>query len=497
MVLVAGMLLVLMALGFAIGSALVPSVAASDFVDDEIKAAFAFNPTGGFIGMGVAFCIWMVQALVAYFQGDRILLAASRAHPIEKQDNPQLFNVVEEMTIAAQLPKMPKVYIIDDMAMNAFATGRKPENAAVAVTAGLLGRLNRDQLQGVVAHEISHIVNRDVLFMTMVGIMLGSIVMISEVFLRGMFYSSMSGSRRYRSDSGKGGGNAIMMVVAIVLAILAPIVAQFVYFACSRRREYLADAGAAVYTRYPEGLASALEAIGGDARPLQTANRATAPMYISNPLETGQGMALRLSSTHPPIPQRVKVLRTMAGGVSYRDYQSAFAKAGGRGATGIPKSALAAGGAAIRKPHPDAVRQDKQRKDPRQQMREAGDLLRKVNQFIFLTCVCGMRIKLPPEFKKEHVNCPRCKRGLEVPVAQLAAAAAAGELMTQQAGGAVAAVPEAQPRRAGPEPPLEIKRRGDGWMSFKCTCGAVKNLAPNLAAKRTTCSNCGRKIQIK
>jgi len=493
MVLVIVMLFLLMALGFAIGSALVPSLAQSEFHEDSFRPGFAFNPTGGLIGMGVAFCIWFVQVIIAYSQGDRILLSVSRARPIEKQDHPQLFNVVEEMTIAAQLPKMPKVYLIDDMAMNAFATGRTPENAAVAVTAGLLGRLNRDELQGVVAHEISHIVNRDVMFMTMVGIMLGSIVMIAEVFLRGLFYSSVGG-RRYRSSSKRGGGQGIMMVVAIVLAILVPILAQFIYFACSRRREYLADASAAVYTRYPEGLASALAAISGDTLPLQTANRATAPMYIAEPRAKGEGMALNLSGTHPPIHERIKILRSMAGGASYQHYQSAWAKAHGKGSSGLPKSAFALPAAPIRKAHPEVARESAAPKDPRQQMREAGDLLRKVNQFLFLPCVCGMRIKLPPEFKKEQVKCPRCKRTLQVPVAQVAVAGAIGTMMTQQAGSAPAAE-AAAPK--GPLPPLEITRRGQDWMSFKCSCGAVKNLAPSCIATETKCTKCGREIRIK
>ncbi|MDQ1257250.1 MAG: Protease HtpX, partial [Candidatus Hydrogenedentes bacterium] len=215
----------------------------------------AAAPGAGILGLGVALIVWIVMSLVAYFQGDSILLAVSGAREISRDDHPQLFNVVEEMKIAGALPAMPKIYIIDDMAMNAFAAGRSPEKAAVAVTAGLLARLNRDELQGVIAHEMSHILNRDVLLMSMVGVMLGVIVMVSEIFLRGLWHSGLA--RRYqssRNQSGGGQAQAIMMVVAIVLAILAPILAQLIYFAISRRREYLADANAAVLTRYPEGL---------------------------------------------------------------------------------------------------------------------------------------------------------------------------------------------------------------------------------------------------
>ena len=235
-----------------------------------------FGAEGGFFGLMIATAIWIVLTLISFSSGDQILLAASKAKPVTHDVHPQLFNVVEEMKIAAGMPAMPKIYIINDPAPNAFATGRSPQTASVAVTAGLLARLNRDELQGVVAHEISHIVHRDILFVTLAGIMLGSIVLLSQVFLRGMFYSSMMGSRRRYSGGGKGGGQAqlIMLIVAIVAAILAPIMAYLLYFALSRRREYLADAGAARLTRYPEGLASALEKIANDPSPqLATVNK--------------------------------------------------------------------------------------------------------------------------------------------------------------------------------------------------------------------------------
>ena len=181
---------------------------------------------------------------------------------IQKKDHPQLFNIVEEMSIAAQLPKMPRVFIVDDPAPNAFAVGRNPDKAAVAVTIGLLKILKRDELQGVVAHEIGHIKNRDVALMTTAGIMLGALVLLGEIGSRAMWFGG--GARRSRDSNDSGGGaQAILMIVAIVFIILSPILAQLVYFALSRRREYLADASGAMYTRWPEGLASALEKLGG------------------------------------------------------------------------------------------------------------------------------------------------------------------------------------------------------------------------------------------
>jgi len=372
-----------------------------------------FGPKGGFFGLIIATVIWLVLTLISFSSGDQIFLAASKAKLVTHDVHPQLFNVVEEMKIAAALPAMPKVYIINDPAPNAFATGRSPKTASVAVTAGLLARLNRDELQGVIAHEISHILHRDILFVTLAGIMLGSIVLLSQVFLRGMFYSSMGSGRRY-SSGGKGGGQAqlIMLAVAILVAILAPIMAYLLYFALSRRREYLADAGGARLTRYPEGLASALEKIANDPSPqLASANKVTAPMYIANPFKKKKQRKLSdLTSTHPPISERVKILRNMTHGASFKDYSNAFT-AVTKTKTVVPPTAFTKEEVALRQA------QAKGKKDQRRQkqMRQVGDIMRKVNAFVFLTCLCGLKLKIPPNFKSNKVKCPRCHRGLEVP----------------------------------------------------------------------------------
>ena len=366
----------------------------------------AYYPDGGgFIGIFFAFIIWGILSLISYFSGSKILLAVSGAKEVTKEIHPQLFNVVEEMKISAGLPAMPKVYIINEAAPNAFATGVKPENSAVAVTAGLLARLNRDELQGVVAHEVSHIVNRDVMFMTFAGIMLGSIVLISEVFLRSLWF----GGGRYSSKSSKssGQGQMIIMIVAIVFAILAPILAQLLYFAISRKREYLADASAVRYTRYPEGLASALEKICDSAIELKTANKVTAPMYIVNPLKPKGQKLTDLSSTHPPISERVRILRSISGGANYVDYQNAFNKVKQGTVSLIPSSGLAdqtAVGLKEADVTPLALGLNKQTK------RETGDIMMKVNNYSFLNCSCGLKIKIPPDFKKEDLFCPRCGR---------------------------------------------------------------------------------------
>ncbi len=479
------MLCLLLLLGFAIGSAAVPTFSAAQYNGQQLVfSGLIFDPLPGFVGMGVAFSIWLVQCLVAYYQGGRILLNISGATEIEHSDHPQLFNVVEEMAIAAGLPKPPKVYLIDDMAMNAFATGRDEDHAAVAVTAGLLGRMDRDQLQGVIAHEIAHIVHRDVLYMTLAGIMVGTIIMLSDAFLRGLRHGSRF--RSSRSKKGGGGGQLIVLLIALVLAILAPILAQMLYFACSRRREYLADAGAAVYTRYPEGLASALESIAGDAQPVANVTRATAPMYIANPFQSGGLAAFSLFQTHPPIEERVRILRGMAGGVSYGAYQTAWKKNGGDLAQ-MPPSAMGQPMVPIREPN----RTQNASRQQRQRMREAGDLLRKVNQFLFLSCVCGLRLKLPPELRQKTVACPRCHRPLEIPMAQ-----PGNPVAHKEANRPVPAdgIPMAKVKQAPPT--QELVHQG-AWVSYRCQCGADNSLSPSFSGVETICPRCGTAIPVR
>jgi heat shock protein HtpX len=362
------------------------------------------GPDGGMLGLMIATGIWVVLTLISFSSGDQILLAASNATAVTHDVHPQLFNVVEEMAIASGLP-MPKVYIINDPAPNAFATGRNPKTASVAVTAGLLGRLNRDELQGVVAHEMSHILHRDILFVTLAGIMLGSVALLSQVFLRGMMYGGGS-RRRYSSGEGKGGGGAmaILLIVAIVVAILAPIVTQLLYFALSRKREYLADAGAVRLTRYPEGLASALKKIPHDRAPqLASANKVTAPMFIVNPFKkAGQWNLSDLTSTHPPISERIRILRNISQGASLKDYSDAFVNVT-KSKTVMPASALTKEDIALRQSSAEAKKSQKEN-----QLRQVGDIMRKVNGFVFLACACGVTLKIPPNYAAATVECPRC-----------------------------------------------------------------------------------------
>lgn len=387
----------LVVLGYLIGYILFPDATA----DGEVLPGGLSG--GGISGVFIALAIWGILSLVSIFSGKKILLSASNAKKVTSDVHPQLFNVVDEMRIAANLNKMPEVYIINSEAPNAFATGRNPENSAIAVTAGLLARLNRDELQGVVAHEMSHIINRDIRFMTFAGIMLGSIILVSEVFLRGLFFSSAGRYRSSGSNSG-GQGQLIMMILAVVLAILVPIAARLMYFAISRKREYLADASGVRLSRYPEGLASALEKISNSKLDLESANKVTAPMYIINPLKK-KGMRMSdLSSTHPPISERIRILRAMQHGVNYSSYQEAYSEVKGGGRI-IPESELAAA-EEISQRKPDSSKEASQQK--KSSHRQMGDIMMAVNEYSFITCSCGARLKVPPDYKKPTVKCPRC-----------------------------------------------------------------------------------------
>ena len=369
----------------------------------------------GLYGLLIALVVWVIMNLIAYFQGDSIILAVSGAKKIGPDDHPRLWNVVEEMKIASGLPKMPDVYIIDDPAMNAFATGRDPNHSAVTVTSGLLQKVNRDELQGVVAHEMSHIKNRDVLLMTLCSVLLGTIVILAWYGSRVLLFSGGGGRRR--SSGGNGNGAAIIMLVALLLAILAPIFAQLIYFAISRKREYLADASGALYTRYPEGLASALEKIADSSVQLHSANQAFAPMYIANPFRKEGRSASDLTSTHPPIRERIKILRSMAGGASFTDYNKSYQQVRNQKQNIIPASALAGAGAGLvstRQPTPAADKASEVQ-DKLDRAREVSSTLDKLHQYTALSCQCGTAFRIPPDYKGKVIRCPRCGRDNQIP----------------------------------------------------------------------------------
>jgi heat shock protein HtpX len=263
----------------------------------------------GPVGMVGALALALVMSLVSYFSGDRIVLASTRARLVTPQEQPRLHNVVEGLSIAAGIPT-PRVYVIPERALNAFATGRNPEHASVAVTEGLLEAMNRVELEGVIGHELAHVVDRDILVGTIVATLIGAVVLISEFFMRSWWWG---GGRRGR-DSG-GGASAIVFAIGLVLLVLAPIIGQIVKLAVSRNREYLADAQGALLTRYPPGLASALRKIAAGATiPMRSANNATAHLWLNQPSRIegeGMGSLEKLFSTHPPIGERIRRLEEM------------------------------------------------------------------------------------------------------------------------------------------------------------------------------------------
>ncbi len=263
---------------------------------------------GSYIFVPIFGIIAIAYILVSYYNSDKIITAISRAKPADEQQFKQLHNIVEEMAIAAGQPK-PKVYIIHDTAINAFATGRNPEHSVVCVTTGCLQKLSRAELTGVIAHEMSHIRNQDIKVMTMAAVLVGIAVLMSDFLLRMFLWGGLGRSRSSRDSGGW------IMIAAIglglLLAILTPIIAQLIKFSISRKREYLADASAAQLTRYPVGLAGALEKIKNDKEVLESANKATAHLYIANPLKGQKLLMKNLFSTHPDINDRIKRLRAM------------------------------------------------------------------------------------------------------------------------------------------------------------------------------------------
>jgi heat shock protein HtpX len=359
----------------------------------------------GMVGGGlVALAIWLALWAVAVSRGDGIMLRIAGAREIEKRDHPVLFNVVEEMAIAAQLGVRPRIFVVDDPSPNAFAVGRDPSKASVAVTTGLLEILDRDELQGVVAHEIGHVVNRDVALMTTMGIMLGAIVLLAEIGLRGLWLGG--GARRSRSSSRDGGAEGVLAVAAILLMILAPIAAQLIYFALSRRREYLADASGALFTRYPEGLASALEKLGASSLPQVDTSRVTRPMYIVRPLSEGERRQVTSAfATHPPLEKRIRILRTMTGRADPAAYERAFRALTRRRVVGA-RTLAASRAVASEAPRAAAASEHTTR---RQRAREASNAFLSASGYQHQACrYCGALLKIPPRLRGRVQSCPRC-----------------------------------------------------------------------------------------
>ncbi len=467
--------LVLVTMGACIGMYYVTPLFQMGASEPDAEAVLA----GALAGAGVAGVVWLVLWLTAVSQGDKFLLRSAGAQRIHKRDDPRLWNVVEEMTIAAGLGSPPRVFLVEDHVPNAFAVGRTPEKAAVAVTSGLLRLFSRDELQGVVAHEIAHVKNLDIRFMTLAAVLAGSVEAISRGFFHGAAWSG--GRRGGRSK----GGHPYLLLLVFVVAILAPIAVRLLYLACSRQREYLADASAARFTRFPEGLASGLEkiAVHGAGISSKRVSGALVPLCIVNPME--KMSASGWLSTHPPTESRIKILRAMGGGASYVDYEAALRKIEGR------KSRLAALEAAAKADEKVEVRNpfvEPAADSPVGRARQVADLLDRFAAFTLLPCACGMRIKVPPEFNRASVICPRCERNNKVPKAEPVSSAD----KTKKA----AAEPDLpRVRRSGEA--FEYSRRNDGWDAFRCSCGQTIQLGPSFPLDYTVCVHCDQRIELR
>ncbi len=258
----------------------------------------------GYFAPVIALVISIAMAATSYFAGDKIALKTAGAQQIQKQDNPYVYRLVENLCITAGLP-MPKIYIINDPNINAFATGRDPDHASIAITQGAIDKLENEEIEGVIAHELSHIKNYDIRLMMIVIVLVGTIVLISDWLIRGFLWG--------KSDSGKGQLGLILLIAGIVLAILSPLIAKLIQLAISRKREFLADADGSLLTRYPQGLANALKKIADENKqPLKKANKATAHLYIANPFGQSKKFLTKLFATHPPINERIDKLQQMA-----------------------------------------------------------------------------------------------------------------------------------------------------------------------------------------
>jgi heat shock protein HtpX len=433
-------------------------------------------PGAGILGLGCALVIFFIQIAVYYGAAETMLLHGANVVELKREDSPRLFNIVEEMKLASGLEFMPKIYLIDDPAPNAFSMGRKPGNYVVAVTSGLVHRLNRDELEGVIAHEMAHLKNHDVQFMTLAAVMLGSIVILAAIVRQWLWFGG--GRRRGRSESrGGGGGQAQLIILALglIFLILGPLMAQILYFACSRKREFLADACGAQFTRYPEGLASALEKISAASATTSFASQATAPLFIVNPLYAGGGEPDSVFSSHPSTAERIRILRGMSGS-SLVDYETAYHKAAQGALFSRETLGTSQASAAIRAPSDEG---------PIETRHDTRAPFYRTRGYLKVKCDCGMEISVPEGYEGDEITCIRCGSVLPLP--------AASETPTAASLPTATGLPPVIPSLA---PPLQYRRAGTGWESLRCVCGRTIQLSPSFAASHIQCDNCGRNIQI-
>ena len=448
-----------------------------------------FDYTSWYWGTAIAFLCWAVLAGLSFFQGDRLILSMVKANKANPNHYPMLYNVVDEMRIASGLPYRPHVFVIPEKAPNAFATGKNSKSGSIVVTTGLITILNRDELQGVIAHETAHLLNRDIVFMTHASIMLGSIVFLSDVFLRSFLYSGGRFGKVRRKAMNR--GIVFVYLASLIFAVLSPLIAQVLYYAISRKREFLADATAARLTRYPTGLASALHKISistySIAKENQTVTKAIAPFYIVNPFQNQ--MRLINFNTHPPLEKRIAILNKLRHSVNYLTYQKVYSSVcgeKGKSSNILPRSALnELSLVAVRVA--EVIENQKTNENIIDIHRENEDRIKAEENYRFLQCTCGMKIKVPEEFNKTHIQCPKCKKTVFIPSNESTSDSLNNEKDFSDV-----------QKRTDENGKVEFiyNRKGESWETFSCICGSAKQISPCFKGNHIFCTQCERDIKI-
>jgi heat shock protein HtpX len=415
------------------------------------------------IGMIIALGVWPILSWFIFLKGDHLILLRTQAHPVGRDDLPVLWNLLEEMQIASGLKTRPHLCVIDDDTPNAFSVALNPSEAAIVLTKGLLKRLSRDELQGVIAHEMAHLDSGDAQLISLAAVMTETIRVISGLFLY-FFGSREDWEGHYKKQ-------VLLLFLFLFggffLVILGPWLARLLFFACSREREYLADATAVRFTRYPEGLASALDQIGARARSTRMNSKGVAPLYIVNPLQ--DPFAFNWLSSHPSTEDRIKILRNMAG-AGYGDYDRAFHElfSGKKPSARIKK--LNDG---VEVPLRSAAPIDTLAPDTPRFLQDLNRFITRSGNYLPISCPCGVNIRIPLGFAEDSIRCPHCDRDHPV-------------------GKAVGST--SSPAKKGPS--LLFEKKAAGWEAFKCTCGKVLYLSPDFAGEWVTCGRCQKKIEI-
>jgi heat shock protein HtpX len=414
-----------------------------------------------YYGIIFAILLWAVLVGVTFLQGEEIILRLAQAKPANPIHYPLLHNVTEEMQIAANLPFSPDLFVIDDDSPNAFSTGKSPQSATIVVTTGVLELLNRNELQGVIAHEISHIINRDVLFMTHAAVMLGSIIFLSKIYLRGLIYSGGGRTRKRSMNRATG----LLFILSIIFSLLAPLVANILYVSISKSREYLADASAVRLTRYPFGLMRALQKISGSTYEFKKANSTISSFYINDPFY--EARPLFQLDTHPPIEKRIEILKSLTHDVNYFTYQKVYSRIcgkPGKNSNIIPATSLKEDSVlSVIPPLKEHLQETIiPSSKPANHVVEAEKNVTAANIFQY---ILGVDVTKPDQLNQSY----------QKPIANNDKSARA---IRKENGEVV------------------YHRQKNGWESFACLCGSAKHLSPSYKKNELFCTNCSTMIKI-